>query len=283
MTVVVSAVTAVAAVFTAEVVTAAIIFEGIAGAGALMTATGLVTGNKTLMKYGGELGLVGGIGAFAAGAFSAGAAEAGVAGAAEGAANAAGGEAAQAAAQGAEGSLLSPVAGVAPTAGSFAPDAASFGGDISATGATTYPVSMPPSGAAVAPTVPVVPAEAGQLASAPGPAAVAAPGGAAAPATPFEDGFIGTDAAIGAAPPKELWDTIKDKFGAGWDKMGANGKAEILKSILAVPGGIQAQKNKAAELAIAQQNVDINKQRTTQTSFGNSMPTFGIINQARGG
>jgi len=45
---------------------------------------------------------------------------------------------------------------------------------------------------------------------------------------------------------------------------------------MAIPGGIQAQKNKAAELALAQQ-------RTNQTSYGSQVPTFGILAKAQKG
>jgi hypothetical protein len=67
---------------------------------------------------------------------------------------------------------------------------------------------------------------------------------------------------------------VSQKLGAGWAKLGGLGQAEIIKAALAVPGGLQAQKNKAAELAIAQQRVN-------QTSYGSSVPTTGLINRVK--
>ena len=57
-----------------------------------------------------------------------------------------------------------------------------------------------------------------------------------------------------------------------WNKLGDTSKAEIIKAALSVPGGIQAQKNKAAELAIQQQNANIAQQNTAQHSYGSSVP-----------
>lgn len=47
-------------------------------------------------------------------------------------------------------------------------------------------------------------------------------------------------------------------------------QSEILKSLMAVPGGIQQQKAAAARLALDQQRVN-------QTSYGSSVPKYGII------
>jgi hypothetical protein len=81
----------------------------------------------------------------------------------------------------------------------------------------------------------------------------------------------------GIKPSNDLLSTVKEKFGAAWESMGERGKSEILKSIMAVPGGIQQQKNAAAQLALQQQKVN-------QTSYGGQVPrfgTFGIINSAK--
>ena len=63
--------------------------------------------------------------------------------------------------------------------------------------------------------------------------------------------------------------------GDWWRGLGDMSKAMILKSAMAIPGGIQAQANKAKELAMMQQRIN-------QTSYGSQVPTFGLINKARG-
>ena len=60
------AVSAVAAVFTATEVTAALVFTAIAAVGTAASVIGLVTGNQGLIKFGAIAGLVGGIGSIAA-------------------------------------------------------------------------------------------------------------------------------------------------------------------------------------------------------------------------
>lgn len=67
---------------------------------------------------------------------------------------------------------------------------------------------------------------------------------------------------------------IADSLGESWKKLDPRSQAEILKSVMAIPGGIQAQQNKAKELALQQQRVN-------QTSYGSQVPTFGLINKAR--
>lgn len=68
--------------------TAASVLGGIAMIGTGLSAVGMITGNKGLMKFGGAMGLVGGLGSLAAGALSSAGSAAGAT--AEGAAGAAG-------------------------------------------------------------------------------------------------------------------------------------------------------------------------------------------------
>jgi hypothetical protein len=64
---------AVATLFTAEAVTSAMVLSAMAEVGTVMTVVGAVTGNKDLMKVGGAVGLIGGIGGLVNGAAGAGA------------------------------------------------------------------------------------------------------------------------------------------------------------------------------------------------------------------
>lgn len=65
-------------------------------------------------------------------------------------------------------------------------------------------------------------------------------------------------------------DSIKDV----WGKLGDSQKAEVLKAALAVPGGIQAQQNKARELALQASKIQ-------QTSYGSAVPAFHMQSTVR--
>lgn len=83
---------AVVAVVVAETVTASMVFAAVAQVGLGLTVVGAVTGNQTLMKIGGVLGMVGGVGSLATGLANsaAGAATAGAEGLADNAIGATG-------------------------------------------------------------------------------------------------------------------------------------------------------------------------------------------------
>lgn len=89
--------------------------------------------------------------------------------------------------------------------------------------------------------------------------------------TPFQTsvGVINPNAS------KSLFDTLTQSLGDTWRSLKPQSQAEILKMAMSIPGGIQAQSNKAKELALQQQKVN-------QTSYGSSMPTYGIIAKAKG-
>lgn len=76
-------------------------------------------------------------------------------------------------------------------------------------------------------------------------------------------------------PEKSLAEKLAGELGAKWNSLGDMSKAMILKSAMAIPGGIQAQANKAKELAMMQQKIN-------QTSYGSQVPSFGLINKVRG-
>lgn len=90
-----------------------------------------------------------------------------------------------------------------------------------------------------------------------------------------DQGALYSNAGYGSSTQQTLMEKLSSELGAKWNSLGDMSKAMILKSAMAIPGGIQAQANKAKELAIMQQ-------RVTQTSYGSAVPRFGIINNARG-
>ena len=82
--------------------------------------------------------------------------------------------------------------------------------------------------------------------------------------------------ATSAAPgTPSMMDSIIGKLGDTWHAMSPNAQSELMKSVLAIPGGIQTQNNKAKELALAQQRIN-------QTSYGSQVPRYGILNRAKG-
>jgi len=83
------------------------------------------------------------------------------------------------------------------------------------------------------------------------------------------------------AGTKSPFDEFVSKMGDTWDKLGPTAKAEVAKSLMAIPGGIQKQKNDERMLAIQKQNADANTNRVNQTSYGNQV--VGIINKAKVG
>ena len=102
------------------------------------------------------------------------------------------------------------------------------------------------------------------------------------------DGYgIQSSANVGTgATDPTTYNAIKTAFGQGWEGLGKTGQDMVLKSVLAIPGGIQQQKNAAAQLAMNQRNLDINQQRVNQTSYGSQIPTWnnsGILSSAKKG
>lgn len=279
MSVVISAV----AVAIVEGATAAVILTAIAEVGVAMVVVGTVTKSKELVQIGGVMSLVGGVGGLVNGAIGLAAG-----GAAEGVAGAAGAAAADGAAAGAEGMAAGmagdAVAGI--NAAGIAPIAFD-GASAAATGS-----------AATAPGLAAGNSLSGFLgtpaSSASGVAGIV-PDASGAIATDTSSPFLNdyglpnggaTDKALGVTGPLgvqdvatpgsgDLMSQMKSKVGAAWDSLGGQGKAELLKSVMAMPGGIQNQKNVEAGLALQQQKVN-------QTSYGNQVPTFGIINKAKG-
>lgn len=277
-------VTAVAAALV-EGATAAVILTAIAEVGVAMTVVGTVTKSKELTQLGGAMSLVGGVGGIvnglATGALGTGAAAAGggAADAALGATAAQGAEAGWAsmagdAVSGINAAGIAPIAfdGASAAASGIAGSAPGFAAGNSLTSFLGTPAASSASG------VPgIVPDASGAVAT--------------DTSSPFLNDYGlptggATDKALGVTGPmgvqdlatpggSDLMGQMKSKLGGAWDSLGPQGKAELLKSVLAMPGGIQNQKNVEAGLAIQQQKVN-------QTSFGSQVPTFGIINKAKG-
>lgn len=295
--------------------TVASVLGAIAAVGAVTSVVGVVTGKQNLVKIGGELGLVGGLGSLAAGALG-GAAAAGAAsgaGVAEGAAagaasdvageqfalsqgmDAAGsgfGSGAANAASGATGIINS-----AQTATSAAPAAPAASAIDSAaplaSGAQPPPIDSSLAGidgtgaqganpsAVTQAGNPV--ASAGQAAATPASAATTTPTLSDSALNDAYSDVKGEQFAIGAGQDAagsgfglSALDSFKKTIGDGWSKLSPQAQAEVAKSLLAIPGGIQNQKNMNAQL-------DVAKQRLAQTSHGSEVPSFGIIAKAMKG
>lgn len=272
-------VSAVAAAFI-EGATAAVILTAVTEVGIALTVVGTVTKSPELTKLGGAMSLVGGVGGVINGAMGAAAGAA-----AEGAAGGLG-----AAAEGAEagwaGMANDAVAGVNSAA---AAPIAFDGASAAASGAA----STAPGLAASNSLDSLLGAPAASSASGvPGIVPDASGSVATGTASPFTNEYGlpsggATDKALGVNGPMGVQDLVtpasddlmgqmKSKLGSAWDSLGPQGKAEMLKSVMAMPGGIQNQKNFEAGLAMQQQKVN-------QTSYGSQVPTFGIINKAKGG
>ena len=296
MSVVVSAVVVAAEAWgTAAFVGAAL--TAVADVGVASSLIGAVTGNKTLVKVGGALSIVGGVGGLINSAVGAGASVAAdtlVSGATSAAGDvaadgiaAAGADAGASAASGAAAGAGAGLGGeglAAANAGAEAGasqlqalgDTAKFGA-TSGTGAATGAavdngLSITGQGAAAAPGAATDFSGALQSAGGPTPS-----GMYATPATPLADAASpvgsassGIAGAAGTAGPATFIDQLKSGFdstSAWFNGLPKVSQDMVTKSLLAIPGGIQAQKNAAAQMAIAQQKVN-------QTSYGNSTPTF---------
>jgi hypothetical protein len=282
-------VTAVVAVEGAiAVTTLATVLTAVAAVGSAMTVVGMVTHSKELTKVGGVMALVGGVGGLINGAMSGVAAGAAAEGAAGGAAAdaATGAAVADGAEAGWAGMANDAVAGVNSTA---AAPIAFDGAGAAATGAASTAPGLAASnsldsflGKGAVPTSSsgvsgIVPDSSGVIST---------------PSTPYTNDLGlpsggATDKALGVQGPLGVQDLatpsdpgmmsqMKSKIGAAWDGLDSRGKAELMKSVLAMPGGIQNQRNIDQQLAIMQQ-------RTNQTSYGSEVPTFGIINKAKAG
>lgn len=297
-------VTAVVAVEGAiAVTTVATVLTAVAAVGTAMTVVGAVTGNKNLMKIGGTLSIVGGVGSLVNGAIGAAAGE-GVAGVAEGAAegaysDVAGEKFAQSVGQDAAGSMFGDAATQtfavgAPGAAANVADSGGILGKAMNSPSLTSGAAQPASALVDASQTGIGSTSMPDLAP-----KLGAPNGA--PSMAGSD--LATDAngmytgqptsiadavspATGVADIADLpqtygtdpttFQTIKAKIGKAWDSMSPQMKAEAFKSALAIPGGIQQQKNVDRQL-------DLAEQRTKQTSYGSQVPVYGIINKAQKG
>lgn len=280
-------VSAVAAAFV-EGATTAIILTAVTEVGVALSVVGAVTKSSELSKLGGVMSLVGGVGGLANG-LATGAFGAAAAGAGEGAvADAAGAEAGTGAEAGwanmASDAVSGINAGAAPAidfagAGAAATGAAATTPGLAAGNSLeSFLGSSAPASTSASGVTGLVPDAAGKVAvdtTSPYLNDYGLPTGGA---TDKVLGVQGPTGIMGVVSPADggLLDQLKSKVGPAWDSLGPQGKAEVLKSVLAMPGGIQNQKNVEAGLAIQQQKVN-------QTSYGSQVPTFGIINQPKVG
>lgn len=298
-------VTAVAAAFEVGA-TAAVIMTAVSEVGMAMTVVGGLTGNKDLMKVGGVLGIAGGIGGAAAGGLFGDTVAGAVNGSIGSGATNLAGDTLKAALDGTTdfgansasgaldlsslgsgesgtldaalnsgGNLSSPTLAAATDA----TGASSPSGFLDGAGGTNQIAdpsqalgTTPTPGAAVAPTT-----------GAPPPATVST----GAPAS-VSDGSLTSSASYDPSTATRLSDFqpggknyvqngLFDSAKQWMSGLPPQAQAEILKAAMAVPGGIQAQTNKAQELAIQQQRVN-------QTGFGSSVTNYygpGIIANAQ--
>lgn len=288
MAVFIASVTAAIADFTVATALAAIADIGIA-----TTIVGAVTGDKSLMKIGGELGLVGGIGSFATSAFGA-ATDVATSAVSDAATNSGfAGIADQTAAETARlggsaaadttASTLADASGNAITSSVADPSGLSgVGADQTTSGlANVAPPTQTQTGAPTTVSDPTMayPAAQDPMSSATGLSNLG-------DTVPPMGGDINGNGVLGNVMNKTPYNTapgagggvgsFMDKLSAQWNSFTPTTKAELLKMGMAVPGGIQAQSNKERELALQQQKVN-------QTSYGSQVPTFGIIHNAAKG
>lgn len=285
------AVTAVVAAI--EVTTVASVLAAVAAVGMATTVVGVVTGKPNLIKIGGELSLVGGLGGLAnaaiqsAGSGALGAAGAGVAeGASEDAFSEVAGEKfAIAAGQDAAGSGFS--AGASGAAGSFSPVIAGASDMDGIMGAAQNGVTAAPATSAAditaatgAPVTPGMPANPDLSGAGLG---TKANGLLEMPGTPLSDAATPTlpggttdysDLPQKYGTDQTTLDKIKSGIGKAWDSLSPQQKDMFVKSALAIPGGIQNQRNFDAQLAL-------NQQKVNQSSYGSAVPTIGIIAKAQ--
>lgn len=260
---------AVSAIATAiEVGTVAAALSAVATTGLVLTGVGLATGSQKLTKIGGTMGLVGGLGGLINGAIAGTAA--GAAGAAEGAAAAAGEAGADSLVMGAGDALSGTAAGNAATTmtnaiGSANATAGGVTGGFNLTGANFgVDTSLMP-GVSEA-----LPGTTTDFAAA---AKAAAPSLGPAAGQTLDDYIAGLGPKDLATPASG---SFMENLKGEWDKLSPLTKAELLKSGLAIPGAVQAQKNNEKAL-------DLQQQRINQTSHGSEVPAFGIIQRAQKG
>jgi hypothetical protein len=278
--------TAIGAIIAGEAVTATVVLAAVAEVGLALTVVGAVTGNKTLIKIGGAMSLIGGVGGLVAGAVS-GAAGGAAAGAAEGAAgeaatgaavDAASAEAAAAygGAAAAEASTADVVAGMEAGATTAAPELASAAsaapsGIVDSAASTTPMAQATPSAMETAPQLTPTANEV---------ATPQAPVGAQGPATPY-DTPNPTDQRLAAgvqASPSNAPETAGSYFGRLTTFAEKN--KTLFSSGMQLVGGAMKGAN---ERDMWNQKMELERQRLAQTQYGNQVGQFrprGIVQGA---
>lgn len=270
--------TSISALVAGAEVTAGLVLGAIAEVGLAMTVVGGVTGNKDLMKIGGAMSLIGGVGGMINGAVN------GAAGAAAGGADAATSAAWSTGAEGLGQDVLSNVGGAAADVGTQA-----ISSSVPAVGdlATS---SLAPADMSIASqmTGSQMPAAASEAATSgataavdlPGPAGVEAPtgpAGAQGPSTPFEMNPTDSRLAAGTQSAPMSSGSFFDRF-SGW----ANKNKALFQGGMQLLGGAMQGANQSA---MWNEKMALEKQRLQQSSYGsqigNFAPRAGIIAGAR--
>ena len=287
-------VTAVIAVEAAiAVTTIATVLAAVAAVGTAITVVGLVTGNKEMVKVGGVMSLVGGIGGLAAGAMSEGAAAGAASSAGDVAAEGAGSAAADGVAADAVGGMGAPSYETAAdafgdsaiTSSVAAPEVVSSTASTATYAPNTYaPDSYAPEVFGDSPTAAFQEAPMNQVSSNVGDYAQptqADTGGMQnmqTQNTPVQNDYMSGNAPTvqnnyNTLPSPGVIDRLKSM--TGWDNFSPATKDMLIKQVMAIPQGMQEQKNK-------DRAADQNQQVINQHSYANSMPTYaGIINRTR--
>ena len=274
--------TAVAALASGAAVTAPLVLAAVAQVGIAMTIVGAVTGNKDLLKFGGALSLVGGIGGLAAGALAEGGAVVAGEVASAGAADAAGGllpqfgtdAAYQAGLQGADLGATAVTAGNA--VGNQLPDLSQMPGNQAMSSDPSMPAdtAIPSADAGIVMQPPTMDGSQTLSAGAPAPSA------AITPPTPNALGL--TDMSAGYQAPNNAYGSVGN-YGArkvasggylsqitGW----MNGNKDLVQLGGNALSGMQKQNQFDA-------NLDLNNRRLSQTGYGSATARYypGIISR----
>jgi hypothetical protein len=272
--------TAVAALAAGAEVTATLVLAAAAEVGTAMTVIGAVTGNKELMKIGGAVALVGGVGGMINGAIGGAAAE----GAAVGAEGAVANEAATAADYVNAADAMSDAATVgAEATGGIVSGGAPAGTKLASNTVMQTPgqemaqaTSTPAAASSASPTINGPTQMAPEIGAPQGPAGAQAPEGpmgAQAPTTPWEDNFSGSSA-LGTSAPQDSG-SFFGRF-SDW----ANKNKTLFQSGMQLAGGALSGMN---QRQMWNQKMALEQQRINQTSHGSDIGVWaprGIVTGA---
>lgn len=253
----------VGAVGAGTAVTVSMVLVAVAEVGTILSVVGAVTGNETLMKIGGVMGLVGGIGSAISGAAS-GAASAGLDAAAGEAFTEAGTSLASDLGSNGLGALESTMSpgellnGATGTVGQTASEALT----APMTGGILNEAATAP-GAATPASPNVTGAEGGdQFLGVQTPQGATGPAGAQAPTVVDNTAISTPGGSTGGAQPSGSW---YSSIGKAWTGAGDNTKAALIKTGAGLLQGAAQGKNQEEQNAIA-------RAKLQQTAYGSAVP-----------